>query len=896
MIDLHRHDEHSLFDGFGKASDLAQLAKEKGYTALGISNHGSTSGLVEHYFSCKDVGIKPILGVEAYFQPKFDKEKDKYHLCLFVKNLTGYQNLNKILAEATINNFYYKPTVDFKLLEKYSEGLICTSACIANILPQLLLKEKNKLANKVIKKFISIFGDDFYIEIQPYKLKEKNLQEKANIALINLAHKYKVKCILTSDSHYGSKEDFSTYLKMHEISGTKYDVGETYYERYMPEVKELGQRFIKMHKNDFVNVKSMAKEMYKNLKEIENKTEDEILEKLEIKIPHVTKNTKNAKKILKNELIKGLKQRGKYNKKYLERIKQEYEILVYHGFENYFLIVQDYVLWAKKQGIKVGPGRGSVCNSLVAYALGITDVDPVYFDLDFTRFLRKDKKKLPDIDLDFETSRRHEVIDYIVEKYKGKAIQICSYGLYKVDNLLNDLFKVCGVTTSEEKANIKNYVKKYINDDTSKFDYEGIKNKAETKYYNKTYDNILVHFNKLYKQIRFLGTHAAGVAIVDDDILNYTTIRRSKDIYTSAYDLNNLEKINVIKFDILGLKTMSIIKELEDITDEHFEYTWLDDALVKEQFKCGNTNGIFQFEKKAAKNILQSIEADCIEDVIVANALNRPGPLSLGMPEQYANNKKELERVKNNPYFKYTKETYGTVVYQEQIMAICRGIGNMSWEDTDKVLKHLKGTQMTEKALEAYERDHKYLLSEFTKGAKKNGFTEREVEEIFEAITVYSFNKGHATGYTLISWQMMWYKVYYPTQFWYVCLKYASNDADLMRYKIDAVKEENIILLPHVNRTANYSITKLDGELALQEGLISIKNVGEKAAIAIEAERKKNGIFKNIDDFIDRVPKRVVNARVVNALLEAGALEFNKKKYISRVKKYNSTLYMKGMR
>lgn len=896
MIDLHRHDEFSSFDGFGKPVELAAFAKQLGYKALGTSNHGNVSGLVEHYYACKDVGIKPVMGVEAYFQPKFDKDKPRYHICLFVKSLIGYRNLNTLMAEANIEKFYYKPIVDFELLEKYSEGLICTSGCIAGPFTAAI-KNGKQSALKLLNKFVDIFGDDFYIEIQPYKLREKGLQEMQNKRLMQLAEASNVKCILTSDSHYGAEKDFDTYLKMHEISGTKYDVGETYYERYMPSVDDLKNRFVSMH-SPSINGEAdwsieatqvKASRMYKNLEELVSKVDDEILEKLELNVPVIGTDSKQK---LKQEIMNGLKAKGKFNKKYIERCKQEYEVLIYHGFEDYFLIVQDYVKWAKEQGIKVGPGRGSVCNCEIAYALGITDVDSIYFGLDFTRFLRKDKKKLPDIDLDFETDRRHEVIDYIVNKYEGKAVQICSYGLYKVDNLLNDLFKVCGVEDSHDKASIKSHVKNFLNEEGT-LDKDAILQDKHTAFLNKSFDNILKHFVMMYKKIRFLGTHAAGVVIVGTNLYDYVSVRRVDNGLTSVYDLNNLEKINAIKFDILGLKTMSIIKELEEATGESFDYSWLEDQRVLDNFKAANTDGIFQFEKKAARNILTSISADCIEDIVAANSLNRPGPLSLRTPERYAENKKNIDLVKNSRYYEYTKETYGTIVYQEQITAICRGIGKMSWSDSDKVLKHLKGVHnITEQAILSHKQNGEYLIGEFIKGATENGLTKEEAADIFDKITTYSFNKGHAVGYSLISLQQMYYKLYHPLEFWYITLKYA-DEKEIPRLSIEAVKEGNVIMLPHVNYDVRYSIQKFDGDKAICAGISDIKNVGQKAAEAIITERKTNGRYKNMDDFLDRIEpyKRIVNKRVIDALKESGALEFDKRVYISRVIKYNSSMY-----
>jgi len=833
------------------------------------------------------------MGVEVYFQPVFNKDKPTYHLCLFIKNLKGYENLNRIITIANSDYFYYKPIVTFELLEDYNEGIICSSACVGGLIPQLIANNKKELAIKATKKFVNIYGKDFYFEIQPYKLFDSpGLQEKVNIGLIKLSEKYDVPCVLTSDSHYGNKEDFPSYLKMHEIAGRTGEALDkiklTYSERYMPELTEMPSRFKQMHPT----YKHMVKEFKFNIEGLVNSIDDDILELLPLQIPKFIEGVDSGK-LLKDELVKGLKAKGKYNKKYLAQVKEEYDVILHHGFEDYFLIVQDYVKWAKDNDIAVGPGRGSVCNSIVAYALDITNVDPIYFNLDFKRFLRKDKKKLPDIDLDFETARRPEVIKYIIDKYPGRAVQICSYGLYKVDNLINDLCKTCSIKDSGEKANLKTLVNKHVIEGV--LQYEDLIATPEARYYNKTYDNVINHFSNLFKQVRFIGTHAAGVAIVADDIIKYTAIQKRKDNFSSSYDLANLEKINAIKFDILGLKTMSEIKELEVLTGEILDYSWFEDKELLSAFGAGNTVGIFQFEKAAARSILTEMDADCMEDVIAASALNRPGPLSLKMPELYAENKKDSSHMQDSKYWEYTKETYGTIVYQEQIMAICRNIGEMEYEDIDKVMKMLKGSSIVESVLKKREAEEKDLRDKFKKGAKNHGINSKEADDLFDKMLVYSFNKGHATGYGIISVQNMHYKINHPLEFWFMKMKYAPTEQDLGRFRANAVQSDCLLMLPHVNFTANFSIGKMEGEKVIREGLCSIKNVGLKAAEVIEKERLKNGRYKTIDEFISRVPKRSVNSRVINSLIEHGALEFDKKVYMKRVIKYNSALYMRGM-
>lgn len=901
FFDMHRHDEYSLFDGFGKPEQLAVVAKELGYKALGISNHGSISGLVKHYQACNEVGIKPVMGCEVYFQPVFKKEqpdKHRYHLNLFAKNLKGYQNLCHIMTIANTEQFYYKPIVDFKLLEKYSEGLICMTACIASATSQAIKNGNRKTASKLLDKFKSIFKKDLYIEIQPYKIDNDGTQQKVDYVLMAMAREKHIKCILTSDSHYGRKEDFDTYCKMHEIGKTTLDVKNTYGERYMPSEYEITDRFAKMYKTKFKNAMQIAEMFVDNMKEIYNKIEDNILEGLELELPDL--GLENSRKELQRLIVKGLKQKGKYNKTYLNRCKKELEVISYHGFEDYFLIVRDYVMWAKNNGIAVGGGRGSVCNCLIAYAIGITNVDSIKYKLDFNRFMRKEKKTLPDIDCDFETSRRQEVIDYVIKKYKGKAIQICSYGMYDIDNLVNDLASACGLKTTKEVdeyeasenkrtiAEIKAYIRSYVFDD--ELNMKALLQDMRTQVCNDKYDNIIKHFSKMYGKIKYLGKHAAGVAVVGTDISDYTCIimrDRKTGALSSCYDKDDLEHINCVKFDMLGLKTESEMRELEHLTNHIVTDEEIEDTLVLEAFRNGHTDGIFQMEKSTPKKILSMIHCDCVEDVIAVNALNRPAPLQLKMHETYAYNKLSGKVDTTTPYYKYTKETYGTMLYQEQTTEVAQKVGHLTEQQSFDMLKIMKKQENLTKP--EYVPIIEQMKKDFYKGCKSEGLTKEQTDSIWASMLIYGFNKGHSTGYALISLQQMFYKIYYPTEFWYVKIKYAGSDSDIYKYSECAVKDGAVVMLPHVNYTAKTSIRKMDGENVIQQGLSIIKGIGEKAAEAIEEERK-NGIFKDYDDFYDRCKGRAVTSRVIEILKEQGALEFKKQKYLSRVVKYNSTL------
>ena len=914
-FDLHRHDEYSTFDGYGKPEELAKIAKELGYNSLCTTNHGNTNGLVQTYKACKDNGLKAILGVEGYFLPKYTPQTRGYHLILIAKNLVGYGNMNRIQYEGDMQK-YYNPIWDFSILEEHSEGLICTSACVAGYLGQCIKSDNLDKAKKYLKKLQSIFGEDFYIEIQPYNVDEEkegiNLQRYINIKSIELAEELGIKCILTSDSHRGRKEDWESYLKMHEVAGHNLDhIEDTYKERYMPVPGDLKKRFYKMHKADFgeVRTKKLAMQMVKNLEEIEDKCELNYLDQLEEKLPVLYDN---SYKVLVEHVKQGLKDRGKYNKKYIDRAKEELDVIKFHHFEDYFLMVEDYVNWAKDHGIAVGPGRGSACNSIICYALKITEVDSIYFNLEFRRFLMKERHKMPDIDLDFETDRRGEVIEYLLNKYEGHSAQICSYGLYRVDNLINDLAKVCGLRTDKEvdasdakinkqiKADIKKFVNSYI--DEGFLDREGLKKDERYKSYNASYDNIMMHFLALYEKVRFIGTHAAGVAITGGNILDYAAVRmdtKTGKLFT-AYDLIDMEAIGVIKFDMLGLKTMSELNDCRKATGTPgFDISMIEDENVIAGFAKGNCNGVFQLDKASVQQLLLDIHTSNFNDVVAASAMNRPGPLKQKMPELYAANKEAYELGEDagsniRAFDEYLKETYGTIIYQEQIMRMAVDIAGMTWDEAHNITKMKIGVP---KFNYYFENDYPRFEQAFVNGCKKLGVPADTAKDIFKKFYDYSFNKGHSVGYSLISVEQMYYKVYYPEVFWFAKIKYANDDSDFFKYCENAVGDGAVVFLPHVNYSrAKSSLRKIDGEFAIQQGLSSIKGVGEVAANAIVAERKANGIFTSYDNFLDRVQDKKVNKKVLRLLIESGALEFKKSTYISRVKKYNSSLYARADR
>lgn len=890
-FEMHKHSHYSMFDGFDKVNNIVAYAKELGHKAIGLSDHGNACGIIQLYLECKKQGLKPLMGVEAYFQPKFEAGAKKFHLCLYAYNNKGYENLCSIISEANENNFYRTMTVDFELLEKYSEGLICTSGCIAGYMAQAIIKDKTQMAVKAAKKFKSIFGDNFYIEIQPMSVVEDgvDIQKAANDMLMKIGRKLEIKTILTTDSHFTKAEDFDSYVMMHKLSKIGSEKGEgftiehikeTYHERYMHSEKEICSKFAKMH-----GVKP-----YEQLEAMQ-----EIYDKIDVdldfsgSIPECDDYDDNEK-ALTDICKQKLKDTGRWNKKYIERTKYELSVIKGHGLCDYFLIVRDYVQWAKQNNIYVGPGRGSCGGSLVTELLGITEIDPIVVGTDFDRFLRPDKKKMPDIDLDFENGRQQEVIEYIINKYKGRASKISTFGYYKSANLINDLCKVYEIP-SQEVPRIKSILQSHV-PEMAHFEFEDISYKEvmrdrQVAEIDKEYEHFVKHFCMLCGQVKYYGQHPAGVLVTKGKISKWVPMMKVKGQMICSYDKYDCEAVDMVKFDVLALKTLNVIHEIEEMTNDIFDRRNIDDDVEYRMYKAfseGNTLGIFQLNKDAARGILRDIQADTIQDVIAAISLNRPGTLKLKTHEQYASNKQNVDDT--TVWYPYTKDAHGSIIYQEHVMRICKGLANMPMDRVDKLMK-----------FKFSEEERGHLKEEFMAGAKEHsGLSEKVTGPLFDAMALYMFNKGHGAGYALISEWMMYHKIKHPIEFWFATLKWEYDDRKRREFQEEAASEGILLFIPHVNYSADYSVRTIEGEKVIQMGYNTIKGVGPKAAEEIEKERKKNGPFRSYDDFVDRCKSRAVTSRVINNLLEDGALEFNKKVYIERVKKLNTALYMRGKR
>lgn len=856
---LHAHNMWSFYDGYGEAKYHVERAKGLGQTALAVTNHGNCSGWVEHFYACKDAGIKPIMGVEAYFQPRFKPKGKRYHLTLLAMDGTGLHNLMKLTSESNRERFYSYPMCDFESLMEYNEGIIAMSGCISGILSRRLLGGHRGKAVKIAKAFKKVFGDRFYVEVQA---NDMDAQLIANRGLLGLSEELGIPTVLTADSHYMAPEDYDTYMVMHAIANNR-NPGADYSQLYIASEDEMRYRWRKYmgRCND---------EIFDNAGLIADRCTAELSSKEEV--PTIDWGMSSRKKLV-GLAVDGLKTRVKVTDAYKKRLEREVKVVVGKGFEDYFLLCYDIIDFANKSGIATGFGRGSVCGSLLAFSLGLTNVDPLLLGTSFERFLRPDKITMPDIDIDFDAQRRDEVVDYILKRYPGKAAPMSAFGYYRDANLSKDLAKMYGMDDNELGE-----VRAHLSDAS----FDGLIQDPVLRKMNKKYAGFVRHFSRLRGQVRFIGRHASGVAISAHDIDSDAGVFRIRGEFKTTFDLAGLEKLGIVKMDILSLDAIAKIRSVEGMTGARFSTDMLEDEAVYNAFCNGDTDGVFQFEKYGAKNILGRVKPRGIQDLIACNALNRPAPLQLGIVDEFIAAKDGQES--DSIWADYTRDTYGTIVYQEHVMAICRDMAQMEWPDVDKVMKSLRQTAVVG-------RDP--LRKKFVSGAVKfSGVTKAEATDLYKKMTLYLFGKGHGAGYTLMSFYMMWLKLNYPIEFFVASIRFTSDEYRQSIYKSAAVKNGVVVLLPHVNGSAQCSMVQVEGDNAIQEGLISVKGVGVKVAEEIE----RRAPFEDEDDFVDRVPKRIASSRVVNALRSVGALEFNTKRYYRSIKNYNSALYARNSR
>lgn len=884
---LHVHSEYSLLDGLAKLDNLLDRAKELGMTSIALTDHGAMYGIFQFYMKAKEKGIKPIMGVEAYKAKgsrldKNESDKERYHLLLLAKNYTGYKNLLKLVTKANLEGFYYKPRVDFELLEQYSEGIIATTTCLNGEIPSLLANDQFEEAEEMLKKYIAIFKDNFYVELQ--RIPGVDILDKVNKDLIKLARKYGLPLIATNDVHYLLKEDAYAHEVLLCIQTLH-----TIYEADRPMTMLDTPEF-------YLKSEEEMKDLFRDLPEAIENTQ-KIADMCDIEIPHgkiITPIFDTPPGITAEQFLHDLiYQRfpNKFNEltpDIKERIEYEFDIIKNKGYITYFLVVQDFINWAKEHGIAVGPGRGSGAGSLVAYILNITAINPLDYNLPFERFLNPDRPSPPDFDVDFADTRRDEVLAYVTQKYGSeKVAQIITFGRMEARLAVRDVARALGMSYSQGdrlakmipqgKQGFPMHIDRALEENpTLKLAYQ---TEEETK-------KVIDVAKKLEGVARHSSVHAAGVIIGDKDLSEYVPLQRESkgDRVITQFDMYSLDlnaasdnkAVGLMKYDFLGLRNLTILENaIAEVKITRGETVNLDTISLKDKktfelIASGHTVGVFQLESQGMRKLAKDLKADKIQDISAMVALYRPGPMDL-IPT-FLEGKKHPTKIKylHPDLKKVLGETYGILVYQEQVMDIAHLLAGYTKSQAD-ILRMAVG------------KKKKYLMKKehekFLEGMTKNGYTKTLAEKLFgfiEKFAGYGFNKSHSACYALIAYWTAYMKANYTEEFMSALLtaELQGSAGSIREVKmiqaIDDCKALNIeVLPPDINRSnAEFKIEK--GRIRF--GLSAIKNVGRAAIDSITAARK-TAEFTSLKDFLLRVDLRKVNKKTVESLIKAGAFD-----------------------
>jgi DNA polymerase-3 subunit alpha len=927
---LHVHSQYSILDGAAAVADLVKKAKKDGMTALALTDHGNMFGIKDFHETCKKFDIKPILGVETYvasrgilFKDKSEKEdRSGDHLILLAKNEKGYRNLLKLVTVANTEGFYYKPRIDKNLLEKHSEGLIVSSACIGGEIPQCILHGDLPGAEAAIKWFKSIFKDDFYLEIQRHKTTDPQLptdvyesQLIVNKELIRLGEKFGVKVIATNDSHFTDHEEadahdllicLNTGKDLDDPSRMRYTKQEWFkttaemnqlfqdLPSTLANTQEISDKVESFELNsDPIMPEFPIPETFGSMEDYRKRFSNEDLIGEFMNAPKKPENYESALRIkLESDYLSYLVYNGaisRYGEELpidvKERIEFELDTIKMMGFPGYFLIVQDFIAAARKMHVIVGPGRGSAAGSVVAYATGITNVDPIKHDLLFERFLNPDRISMPDIDIDFDDDGRQKVLDWVKDKYsRDNVAHICTFGTMAAKMAIRDVSRVLKLPLSEADRLAK------MVPDTPKITLKKAYSEnplleAEKKSENPLIVRTLKFAETLEGCIRQFGVHACGILIGRDKLENHIPLMPTKDedLLTTQYDGHFVEAIGLLKMDFLGLKTLSIIKEcLENIhlskkIDLDIDRIPFDDKKTFDLFSNGNTTAIFQFESPGMKKWLKLLQPSRFEDLVAMNALYRPGPMEY-IPK-YVNRKMLREEiVYDHPIMEhFLSDTYGITVYQEQVMLLSRALGLFTRGESDSLRKAMGKKDINlMKKLEVKFIDGCKNNPKFMEGCKTVGKTaDSLIDKIWKdwvAFASYAFNKSHSVCYAYIAYQTGYLKANYPSEFMAAVLSCNLTSADKISIFMDESKHMGLAVMgPDVNESrANFFINKSGG---LRFGLSAIKGVGAGAVSDIIKERDANGDFKSIFNFVERVNLQTINKKNLEALAMAGAFD-----------------------
>jgi DNA polymerase-3 subunit alpha len=898
---LHSHTQYSLLDGASDIKTLMKKAKSDGQSAVAITDHGNMFGVFKFVKEAKAQGIKPIIGCEFYVTEDrhikhFEKargHKDiRYHQLMLAKNNLGYQNLTKLCSLGYTEGLYGKyPRIDKELITKYHEGIIATSCCLGAEIPQTILTGNIDLAEQRLKWWLDLFGEDYYIELQRHRGLEKiddsgMSQEDVNQILLGLAKKYDIKTIVTNDAHYVEQEDFAPHdVLLCVNTGALLEDKERF--------RFSSSDFYFKTKAEMNTLFGDVKEAVENTMEIASKIDNiELARDILLPAFPLPAGFDTQELYLRHLANEGAKKRyGSIAGKVEDRLNFELEVIIKSGYSGYFLIVQDFTSVARQMGVSVGPGRGSAAGSLVAYCLGITNIDPIKYDLLFERFLNPERVSMPDIDIDFDDDGRGKVIDYVIDKYgKNQVAQIVTYGTMAAKSSLRDVGRVMNVPLNEVDRVTKIFpshltatlqavladkdidpkLKEVLTSEDKDKAYEFRKMSEE----KTDIGQMIQTAKKLEGSIRNTGIHACGVIITPDDITNFVPVSVAKDseLLVSQYDNSVAEEAGLLKMDFLGLKTLTIIKDaLEIIKDRYGADVNIDDISLEDEatfelFQRGDMVGIFQYESPGMQKYLRELIPTKFEDLIAMNALYRPGPLQY-IPDFIARKNGKQEIKFDLPDMEeYLAETYGITVYQEQVMLLSQKLAGFSKGDADMLRK-----AMGKKQKAVLDK----MFPKFVEGCKSKGHPEEVVKKIWtdwEAFASYAFNKSHSTCYAYIAFQTAYLKAHYPAAFMASVLNHNKSDISKINFFLQETKRMKIdVLGPDINESNIKFAVNARGQIRF--GLSALKGVGEGPVEEIVRERKENGHFEDVYDMMRRLNLRSVNKKCIDSLVLGGAVD-----------------------
>ncbi len=882
FVHLHLHSEYSLLDSSAKIKDIIARTKELNMKSVAITDHGNMFGAINFYQEAKKNGVKPIIGCEIYvanisLEDKSNNPENYYsHLILLAENEKGLSNLNKIVSKGYVDGYYYRPRVDLEYLKQYTEGLIALSACLAGPVNRKLLKYSYKDALKEASVYKELFKENekgepcFYIELQNHGLKE---QLETNPLLVKIANELDVPLVATNDVHYVNIEDDEAHDVLLCINRNKtiYDDDAIIYE---------GEQFYLKSPEEMYSLFSNNTDALENTCKIAQRCNVEI-EFGNYKLPRFeTPKGFTSVEYFKHLSTEGVKKRyGEITEEIQSLLDFEMDIIISMGFVDYFLIVQDFINYAKNKGIPVGPGRGSAAGSIVSYGLGITSIDPIKYGLLFERFLNPERVSMPDIDIDFCYERRKEVIDYVIEKYGEDCVsQIITFGTMGAKAVLRDTGRALAMSY-QDVDRIAKMVPKMLGIDlkgalkANKDLMTAYTTEEDTK---KLFDMAL----KLEGLPRHSSTHAAGVLITDEPINEYVPLAKNDGVITSQYTMVTLEELGLLKMDFLGLRTLTVIdncvRELKrkGLLEEDFDIEKIDyeDKAVYDLISHGKTEGVFQLESAGMKSFMRDLKPSSLEDIIAGISLYRPGPMEF-IPK-YVRGKHSSSDIEytDNSLIPILNKTYGCIIYQEQVMEIFRSLAGYSLGRSDLVRR-----AMSKKKIDVMEKEREVFINgdgKDVEGCVKRGISAENANKIFNEMAEfakYAFNKSHAAAYGVVGYQTAWLKTHYPDEFMSTLMtSVMGSSSKIAEYIVECKQNKINILSPSINESFGHFTATKDG---IRFGLLAIKNVGKSLVQAIAKNREEKGHFISMNDFINRLDSKELNKRAIESLINAGAFD-----------------------